>query len=74
MENEEQTYFVYAQRANQSFNRNFQAFSKSDAEEKMRQYMRTKLSEGSDLADWQFLTRTKDEEKTYRALAEKKPL
>ena len=74
MENEKQTYFVHAQRADQSFNRDFQAISRSDAEEKMRQYMLTQLSEGSDLADWNFVVHTKDEEKILRALTEKKPL
>jgi hypothetical protein len=69
MENEKQTYFVYAQRGDQGFRRDFQAISRSDAEEQMRQYVLSQLYKGADpdLATWQFLVRTKDEEETLRS-------
>ena len=71
---EEQIYIVHAGCADQRFDHQFLATSKSDAEAQMRQYVFSQLSEGCDLTEWKFSVHTKDEEKAFRALDEKRPL
>jgi hypothetical protein len=71
---EQQVYFVHAACADQRFDHQFLATSKRDAEEQMKQYVFSQLTEGCDLAKWKFSVHTKDEEKAFRALDEKRLL
>ena len=71
---EQHVYFVHARSADQRFDHEFLATSKSNAEEQMRQYVFSQLPEGCDLTEWKFSVHTKEEEKIIRALDEKRSL
>ena len=72
---QEQMYFAYAMRAGHTlYHQEFPATSRKEARGKMEQYVLSQLPEGSDLAEWKFLVRTKGEEETFRALKNNRPL